>query len=329
MQTRTLGTNGPQVSALGLGCMGMSEFYGTGNEAESLATLDKALELGCNFWDTSDMYGPATNELLLAKALKGRRQKVFLATKFGIVRGADPGVRGLNGKPEYVAQACEASLKRLGVEHIDLYYLHRLDPETPIEHTVAAMAQLVKQGKVRHLGLSEVGPQTLRRAQRVHPITALQTEYSLWTRDPESGPLQACRELGVGLVAYSPLGRGMLTGRFKSAEDFAPDDYRRNSPRFQGGNFAKNLGLVRQVEAMAKAKGVLPSQLALAWVLAQGPDVVPIPGTKQRKYLEQNLGSLSVELSSADLAQLEAAFPLGAAQGERYPSAVMASINRT
>jgi aryl-alcohol dehydrogenase-like predicted oxidoreductase len=275
------------------------------------------------------MYGPATNELLLAKALKGRRQKVFLATKFGIVRGADPGVRGLNGKPEYVAQACEASLKRLGVEHIDLYYLHRLDPETPIEHTVAAMAQLVKQGKVRHLGLSEVGPQTLRRAQRVHPITALQTEYSLWTRDPESGPLQACRELGVGLVAYSPLGRGMLTGRFKSAEDFAPDDYRRNSPRFQGGNFAKNLGLVRQVEAMAKAKGVLPSQLALAWVLAQGPDVVPIPGTKQRKYLEQNLGSLSVELSSADLAQLEAAFPLGAAQGERYPSAVMASINRT
>ena len=325
MQRRRLGRNGPEVSALGLGCMGMSEFYGAGDDAESIATIHAALDAGLDFLDTADMYGPYTNEALVGRAIKGRRDDVVLATKFGIVRdAADPRKREINGRPERVREACDASLKRLGVDTIDLYYLHRVDARVPIEETVGAMAGLVEAGKVRWIGLSEVGPETLARASAVHPIAALQSEYSLWTRDPEDGALEACRRLGVGFVPYSPLGRGFLTGAIRSPDDFEADDYRRTSPRFQGENFANNLALVDTVTAIAKAKGVTPAQLALAWVLAQGPDIVPIPGTKRRKYLEENIGALAVQLTAEDLAAIESAFPRAAIHGTRYPAAMMA-----
>ncbi|GBF05630.1 pyridoxine 4-dehydrogenase [Deinococcus aerius] len=314
------------VSALGLGCMGMSEFYGGTDDAENLRTLDRALELGVTFYDTADMYGVGRNEELLGRWLAGKRDRVVIATKFGNMRGKGGERLGINGRPEYVRSACEASLRRLGVDHIDLYYQHRVDPNTPIEETVGAMSELVQEGKVRFLGLSEASAGTLRRANAVHPIAALQTEYSLWTRDPEGGILQTCRELGVGFVPYSPLGRGFLTGQIKSPEDFAPDDFRRVSPRFQGENFQKNLDLVREVERLAAEKGCTPSQLALAWVLAQGDDLVPIPGTKRVKYLEENLGALDVQLTPEDLSRMDAAFPVGAASGERYPD--MSSVNR-
>jgi aryl-alcohol dehydrogenase-like predicted oxidoreductase len=328
MQTRKLGRGGLTVSAMGLGCMGMSEFYGKRDDAESLATIHRALELGVTLLDTSDIYGPHTNEELVGKAIQGRRDQVTIATKFGIVRDvANPNVRGFNGKPEYVRQSCESSLRRLGIETIDLYYQHRVDPNTPIEETVGAMAQLVKEGKVRYLGLSEASPNTLRRAVKIHPIAALQTEYSLWTRDPEDDVLATCRELGVGFVAYSPLGRGFLTGRFARFDDLPADDYRRNTPRFQDENFQKNLDLVRRVEEIAKGKSCKPSQLALAWVLAQGNNIVPIPGTKQRKYLEENVGALEVELSVEDLRLIEEVFPSGVAAGLRYPEQMMKAVN--
>ena len=328
MQTVRLGKNGPDVSRVGLGCMGMSEFYGPTDEAESLRVFDRALELGLNFLDTADAYGPHTNEILVGRALRGRRERVVLATKFGIVRDPnDPTKRGICGRPDYVKSCCDASLNRLGVDTIDLYYLHRVDADTPIEETVGAMAELVEQGKVRYLGLSETGPQTLRRACAVHPITALQTEYSLWSREPEVEILATCRELGIGFVSYSPLGRGLLTGQIKRFENLAEDDWRRFSPRFQGENFQKNLELVTRLEELARDKGCTSAQLAMAWVLAQGEDVVPIPGTKRVEYLEDNIAAADVELTEGDLAELTAAVSAGVA-GTRYPEQMMRLVDR-
>ncbi len=334
MEQRKLGTQGLVVSAQGLGCMGMSDFYGLRDEAESIATLHRAMELGVNFLDTSDAYGPFTNEELIGKAIRGRRDKLVIATKFGIMRNkpSDDGswapITGICGRPEYVRSCCDASLKRLGIDCIDLYYQHRVDGEVPIEETVGAMADLVRAGKVRYIGLSEAGVPTVRRAHAVHPVSALQNEYSLWTRDPEEELLQTIRELGIGLVAYSPLGRGFLTGALKSPDDFASDDYRRNSPRFQGENFTKNLDLVERIRSIAARKGIAPGQLALAWVLAQGDDIVPIPGTKRRKYLEENIAAGSVVISPAEMEEIAEALPRGSAVGERYPEGMMRLVNR-
>lgn len=327
MQTRTLGPRGPQVSAIGLGCMGMSEFYGAHDDAESLEVLHHALDEGLNFLDTADMYGSGANEQLVGKAIRGRRDEVFLATKFGIMRDPDdPSNRRISGRPEYVRAACDASLKRLALDHIDLYYQHRVDRDVPIEETVGAMADLVRAGKVRFLGLSEPSARTIERAQKVHPITAVQSEYSLWTRDPEDGILQTCEKLGIGFVPYSPLGRGFLTGAIRSPDDFGPDDFRRHNPRFQGDNFGKNLALVDKVRELANAKGCTPGQLALAWVLRQGEHVVPIPGTKRIKYLNENIAALEVSLSSDDLAAIDDIFPRDAAAGARYPEAAMRTL---
>jgi aryl-alcohol dehydrogenase-like predicted oxidoreductase len=328
METRTLGGQGLAVSALGLGCMGMSEFYAGADERESIATLHRALELGVTFLDTADMYGPFKNEELVGRAIRDRRDRVVLATKFGNERTPEGGWVGVNGRPDYVRSACDGSLRRLGVDRIDLYYQHRVDPTVPIEETVGAMAELVRAGKVRFLGLSEAAPATIRRAHRVHPISALQTEYSLWSRDPEDEILPAIRELGIGFVPYSPLGRGFLTGRFRRFEDLAPDDYRRQSPRFQGENFEKNLRLVERIREIAAEKRTGAAQLALAWVLAQGKDVVPIPGTTTRRHLEENVAAAGVALSKEDLARIGAVAPKGAAAGERYHPQGMATLNR-
>ena len=319
MQTRRLGSEGLEVSMQGLGCMGMSEFYGETDEEESLATIHRALELGVNFLDTADMYGPFTNERLVGRAIEGRRDEVVLATKFGNVRGENGERLGVRGDPEYVRAACDASLERLGSDHIDLYYQHRVDPDVPIEETVGAMAELVEQGKVRYLGLSEASADTVRRAHQVHPISALQTEYSLWTRDVEERILPTVRELGIGFVAYSPLGRGFLSGRFRSPEDIPEDDFRRHNPRFQGENFERNMRTVEQVRALAEDKDVTAAQLALAWVMARGEDVVPIPGTKRRSYLEENVAATEISLSAEDLRRLDEAAPPGATAGDRYP----------
>jgi aryl-alcohol dehydrogenase-like predicted oxidoreductase len=329
MKTRTLGRgpNALTVPTLGLGCMGMSEFYGVASEAESIATIHRALDLGVTFLDTADMYGPFKNEELVGRAIRDRRSRVVLATKFGNVRGADGAFLGISGKPEYVQKACDASLRRLGVDHIDLYYQHRVDRSVPIEDTVGAMAELVRAGKVRHLGLSEASPATIRRAHAVHPITALQTEYSLWSRDPEDEILPTVRALGIGFVAYSPLGRGFLTGQIRRYEDLAPDDFRRYSPRFQGENFAKNLELVREIERLAREKNATASQLALAWVLARGQDIVPIPGTTDRKHLEENVAAAEITLSADELQRIDAVAPKGVAAGERYHEAGMVNVN--
>jgi aryl-alcohol dehydrogenase-like predicted oxidoreductase len=324
LKKRTLG-NSLTVSAIGLGCMGMSEFYGSHDDAQSIATIHRALDLGCNFLDTADMYGPYTNEELIGRAIRGRRDQVVLATKFGNMRGNDGAFLGISGKPDYVRQACDASLKRLGVDHIDLYYQHRVDRSTPIEETVGAMAELVRAGKVRHLGLSEAAPQTIRRAHAVHPITALQTEYSLWSRDPEDEILPTVRQLGIGFVAYSPIGRGFLSGRFKTLDDLEPNDYRRLSPRFQGENFDKNLDVVRRIEEIARSKGVTPAQLALAWVLSRGNDIVPIPGSKSIHHLEENIAAAAISLTPDELARIDEVAPKGVAAGDRYPS--MSAVN--
>ncbi len=329
MENRNLGSQGLTASRIGLGCMGMSEFYGHRNDHESINVLHHAIQLGVTFWDTADMYGPFLNEELVGQALKGRREKITLATKFGIVRNLEnPQIRAVNGKPEYVQSACEASLKRLDVDVIDLYYLHRKDPATPIEETVGAMAKLIEQGKIRAIGLSEVSAATLRKAHKVHPITALQTEFSIWSREPEDEIIQTCKELGIAFVAYSPLGRGFLTGQIKKFEDFAADDYRRFSPRFQGENFEKNLQLVSKIEHLAQKKNCTTSQLALAWVMAQGDHIFPIPGTKHIKYLEENVGALNVHLSADELKEIDAIAPKGAAAGMRYPEGMMGSINQ-
>ena len=327
METRKLGQQGLEVSALGLGCMGMSDFYGSRDETESIATINRALDLGVTFLDTADMYGVGANEELVGRVVRERREWIVVATKFGNVRGSDGSFKGINGRPDYVRSACDASLKRTGLDVIDLYYQHRVDPDVPIEETVGAMADLVRAGKVKYLGLSEAAPATIRRAHAVHPITALQTEYSLWSRDVEDQILPTVRELGIGFVPYSPLGRGFLTGQFKTPDDLDAGDTRRNHPRFQGAAFQKNLDLVAAIGTMAADKGCTPAQLALAWVLRQGEDIVPIPGTKRRKYLEDNLGALDVELSEADLARIDDILPPGAAQGTRYPDASMASID--
>ncbi|PYV55942.1 MAG: aldo/keto reductase [Acidobacteria bacterium] len=328
MKTRSLGRSGLTVSALGLGCMSMSEFYGPGDDAESTATIHRAIELGVTFFDTADVYGPFKNEELVGRAIKGKREKLIIATKFGIVRDPEnPKARGVNGTPDYIRKSCESSLRRLGTDYIDLYYQHRVDPNTPIEETVGGLAELVKEGKIRHIGLSEASVKTIRRAAKVHAITALQTEYSLWSRDPEDGILATCRELGIGFVAYSPLGRGFLTGQIKRFEDLAPDDFRRGVDRFQGENFQKNVDLVAKVEDIAKQKGCPASQLALAWVLAQGDDIVPIPGTRRSTRLEENLKSVDVQLTGEDLRQIEETFPPGVVSGERYSEQMMKLID--